>query len=128
LLVATTYLVLLQAIVRHPLVAVLGDNAEPFLVEAVFAIVALMVLLVLLAWTYRAAKPLIEGMAWVALDAAFATSRSEEAAQAADTIGVAARPTLAAQIAANAQATATRVPRTETLDAAGSPNSTQHRS
>jgi hypothetical protein len=83
LTVAVGYLVLLQAIVRRPLVAVLGSGAEPFLVEAVFAVVALLALLVLLAWIYRTAKPLIEGVAWTALDAALATTMSEAATRTA---------------------------------------------
>jgi hypothetical protein len=52
-----------------------------------------LILLVLLCWTYRAAKPIIEELAWNVLDAAFATSASEEAVRAANTIGPAVTPT-----------------------------------
>jgi hypothetical protein len=105
-LVATISLVLVQAIVRHPLVAVLGANAEPFLVEAVFAIVAVLALFSLLCWLYRAARPFIEGVAWVALDAAFATSSSEAATRTAATLGPVVSSTVAAQ--PGEQATLTR--------------------
>jgi len=108
LAVAAASLVLLQAIIRHPLVAVLGAGAEPFLVEALFGIFALVVLLVLLTWTYRAARPLIENVAWVALDATFATSVSEEAARAAATLAPVVTPTVGAR-PATLDATATRV-------------------
>jgi hypothetical protein len=76
LVVAAGYLVLVQAILRHPLVAVLGAGAEPFLIEAVFAVAALLVLMTLLGWLHRTAKPVVEGLAWVALDSALATSGS----------------------------------------------------
>lgn len=74
LIVAAAYLVLVQAILRHPLVAVFGQSAAPFLVEATFAIFALLVLLVLLGWMYRAARPLVEDAAREALDATFVTA------------------------------------------------------
>jgi hypothetical protein len=93
LVVAATYLVLMQAILRHPLVVVFGAEAEPFLVEALVAVVALLILLALLGWIYQAAKPIIEDLAWNALDAAFATSASEEAVRAASTIGPAVSST-----------------------------------
>jgi hypothetical protein len=73
LIVAAAYLVLVQAILRHPVVAAFGQSAAPFLVEATFAIFALLVLLVLLGWIYRAARPLVEGAAREALDATFVT-------------------------------------------------------
>ncbi len=97
LMVAAAYLVLVQAILRHPLVAVLGTDAEPFLVEALLGIFALLVLLVLLGWIYRAARPLLEGLAWVALDATFATSVSEEATRAAAAMTQPATPTHTAE-------------------------------
>jgi hypothetical protein len=78
LIVAAAYLVLIQAILRHPLVAAFGQSAAPFLVEAMFAIFALLVLLVLLGWMYRAARPLVEGAAREALDATFVTAASEQ--------------------------------------------------
>jgi hypothetical protein len=87
LIVAAGYLLLLQAILRHPVVAVFGASAEPFVIEAAIAIFALLLLLVLLASIYRAARPLLEGLAWAGLDSLFATSSSEEAIKAADTIG-----------------------------------------
>jgi hypothetical protein len=103
LIVAAAYLVLVQAILRHPLVAVLGTDAEPFLVEALLGILALLVLLVLLSWIYRAARPLLEGVAWVALDATFATSESEEATRAAAAMTQPSAPTHTAEPAVTAR-------------------------
>jgi hypothetical protein len=73
-MLAAVYVVLVQAILRHPLVAVFGPEAEPFIVEAAFAMLALLAVLFLLGWAYAVGKPLLEGMTWVALDTAFATS------------------------------------------------------
>jgi hypothetical protein len=109
LLVAATYLVLLQAIVRHPLVAVLGTDAEPFLIEAVFGILALLALLLLLTWIYRAARPLVEGMAWVALDVTFATTSSEEATRTANSMAPVVTSTVAAYTPARGARTETAV-------------------
>ena len=103
LMVAAGYLVLVQAIVRHPLVAVLGTDAKPFLVEALVGIFALLVLLMLLGWIYRAARPLLEGLAWVALDATFATSVSEEATRAAAAMTQPVTPTHTAEPAVTAR-------------------------
>jgi len=103
LMVAAAYLVLVQAILRHPLVAVLGTDAEPFLVEALVGIFALLVLLMLLGWIYRAARPLLEGLAWVALDATFATSVSEEATRAAVAMTQPVTPTHTAEPAVTAR-------------------------
>ena len=77
LLVAAGYVVLFQAIVRRPLVAVFGTEAEPFVVEAAIGAAALLILLAVLAWLYQALKPLLEGVALGALDALFATSNSK---------------------------------------------------
>ena len=103
LMVTAAYLVLVQAILRHPLVAVLGTDAKPFLVEALVGIFALLVLLMLLGWIYRAARPLLEGLAWVALDATFATSVSEEATRAAAAMTQPVTPTHTAEPAVTAR-------------------------
>ena len=76
LLAAAGYLVLFQAVLRHPLVAVFGAGVDPFLVEASFTILALLALLALLGWVYAVARPLLEGMAWLALDSALATTET----------------------------------------------------
>jgi hypothetical protein len=96
LVTAAVYLLLLQAIVRHPVVAVFGTSAEPFVIESAIAVFAFLLLLVLLGWIYRAARPVIEGLAWSALDSLFATTRSEQAVQAADAIGPVVTSTMAA--------------------------------
>ena len=77
LLLAAAYVVLLQAILRRPLVAVIGVDAEPFVVEGCLAAVALLALLVLLGQIHRAGRPLIEGLASSTLDALLATTGSE---------------------------------------------------
>lgn len=95
-MIAAAYLVLIESILRHPLVAVVGAESEPFLIEAVVAVIALLLLFVLLGWIYRAARPIIEELAWQTLDAALATSSSEEVQRAASTLGPAVTPTLVA--------------------------------
>lgn len=77
LLLAAAYVVLLQAILRRPLVAVIGVDAEPFVVEGCLAAVALLALLVLLGQIHRAGRPLIQGLASSTLDALLATTGSE---------------------------------------------------
>jgi hypothetical protein len=96
LLVAAGYVVLFQAILRRPLVAVFGAEAEPFVVEAAFGTAALLILLALLAWLYGALKPLLEGVALAALDALFATSNSKSAPEPSGSV----RPDLAVTAAA----------------------------
>lgn len=93
LLAVAGYLVLLQAILRHPLVAVFGASVDPFLVEASFTIVALLAVLALLVWVYAAGRPLLEGIAWAALDSVLATSGTAQAPESAQTV---AAPTVAA--------------------------------
>jgi hypothetical protein len=117
LIVAAGYLLLLQAILRHPAVAVFGTSAEPFVIEAAIAAFAFLVLLVLLGSIYRAARPLVEGLAWTALDSLFATTRSEQATEAADTM----RPVVTSTMAATpgSGATITRVTATENAITAG---------
>ena len=63
----------------------------------------LLVLLMLLGWIYRAARPLLEGLAWVALDATFATSVSEEATRAAVAMTQPVTPTHTAEPAVTAR-------------------------
>lgn len=76
-LVAAGYVVLASAILRRPLVAVLGARLDPASVEAVFAAGALALLLLVLLWLHRSARPLVESAVWYALDALVATSGSE---------------------------------------------------
>jgi len=84
LLLAVVYVVVLQAIVRRPLVTTLGAGAEPFVVEASFAVFALTALVILLGWIHRAGRPLVEGIVRFTLDALLATSGSEVAAARAE--------------------------------------------
>jgi hypothetical protein len=79
LAIAAAYLLVAQAMLRRPLVALLGLDGDPFVVEAVFAAVAALLLLVLLGWLYRVARPIVEALAWFALDSTLATSGSEVA-------------------------------------------------
>lgn len=76
-LVAIGYVVVLQAVVRRPLVGALGAAAEPLIVEAIFAVIALLVLLAMLALLHQVGRPLVEGLATFALDTILATSGSE---------------------------------------------------
>jgi hypothetical protein len=79
LLLAAGYVVLVQAIVRRPLVGVIGVDAEPFVVEACLATLALLALILLLGQLHHAGRPLIEGLAWSTLDALLATTDPVEA-------------------------------------------------
>ena len=92
-MLAIGYLVLVQAIVRRPLVAVSGPGIEPFLVEAVLGGVALLALLVMLALLHQVARPLVEGVAWLGLDSLLATSGSDSPAHGLN----GANPTVAAE-------------------------------
>jgi hypothetical protein len=80
LLTGAVYLAILQGIIRRPLLASVGAEAEPFLVEAVFAALALLALLTILALVHHTARPLVEGLARFALDTTLATTGSEAAA------------------------------------------------
>jgi hypothetical protein len=114
LILAACYLLLVQAILRHPVVAVFGTTAEPFVIEAAIAAFAFLVLLVLLGSIYRDARPLVEGMAWTALDSLFATTRSEQTTRAADTLGPVVTSTMVAPPGSGA--TITRVAGQEPVD------------
>jgi len=78
-IVAAGYVVVVQAVLRRPLVATLSALLEPSAVETTFAAFVLTLLLLVLYWLHRAARPLIEATAWSALDALVATSGSEAA-------------------------------------------------
>lgn len=78
-IVAAGYVVVVQAVLRRPLVAMLSALLEPSAVETTFAAFVLTLLLLVLYWLHRAARPLIEATAWSALDALVATSGSEAA-------------------------------------------------
>jgi len=80
LLTGAVYVIILQGIIRRPLLASVGADAEPFLVEAVFAALALLALLTILALVHQTARPLVEGLARFALDTTLATTGSEAAA------------------------------------------------
>lgn len=87
-IVAVVEVVLIQAVLRRPVVAVAGTLADPSTVDAVFAAGTLILLIVILIWLHRSARPLVEAATWQALDALIATSGSERAqaaAEAADT-------------------------------------------
>jgi hypothetical protein len=73
------YVVLIQAVLRRPLVRVLGPSFERFVVEAAFGAVMLLLLFGLLVALHRTVRPLVAGFAWVVLDTAFATSGSATA-------------------------------------------------
>jgi hypothetical protein len=75
--------VLLQAMLRRPVISAFGANAEPFAVEASIGIVGLVVLLMALLWLHYAARLLIENMAETALDAGLSTTSTESAAPVA---------------------------------------------
>ncbi len=77
LIVAIVDVALIQAILRQPLVSVLGVVADPTTVEATFAAGTLVVLIVTLVWLHQSARPLIEATAWQLLDAVIPTSGSE---------------------------------------------------
>jgi hypothetical protein len=68
------YVVLIQAVLRRPLVLTLGPAFERFVVEATFAAAMLLLLFGLLVALHRTGRPLVSGLAWLALDTAFATS------------------------------------------------------
>jgi hypothetical protein len=80
LLTGGVYLIILQGIIRRPLLASVGAEAEPFLVEAVFAALTLLALLTILALVHQTARPLVEGLVRFALDTTLATTGSEAAA------------------------------------------------
>ena len=71
------YVLLSEAVLRRPLSAVLGVYVEPSLVDAVVATVALVLVLALLIWLYRTARPLIKATTWYVLDGVLATSGSD---------------------------------------------------
>src|SRR5579883_2187958 len=71
--------VLIQAVLRQPVVAVFGTLTDPLTVDAAFAAGTLILLIVLLIWLHRTTRPLVEAATWQALDAIIATSGSERA-------------------------------------------------
>jgi len=87
-IVGVAEVVVIQAILRRPVVGVLGTLVDPSTVDAAFAAGTLVLLLIVLIWLHRSARPLVEAATWQALDALVATSGSERAqalAGAADT-------------------------------------------
>jgi hypothetical protein len=77
LTLSAVYVIVLQATLRRPMVAALGAGVEPFLVEASIAVVAFVALMIVFGWALRVARPLLESLAWTALDSLLATSGSE---------------------------------------------------
>ncbi len=78
LLVAVVDVAIVQAMLRQPVVSVLGVVADPTTVDVTFATGTLLVLILILVWLHRSARPLIEAAAWQVLDAVLATSGSEQ--------------------------------------------------
>lgn len=78
LAVAAMYLVLMQAVLRRPLVAVFGTSADPFVIEASVAIAIMLVVALVLIWLHAAASPVIEDVARHVLDASLATSSFDD--------------------------------------------------
>jgi hypothetical protein len=77
LVVAVLEVLVIQAILRRPLVRVVGIQLEPYAVEVSVAAAALLVLLVLLARLHQTARPLVEGLVWSALNTVLATTGSD---------------------------------------------------
>jgi hypothetical protein len=77
LVVAVAALVLIQAILRKPLVLVLGGLRDPSSLEAGYAAVGLAALLILLQLLFRAARETMQAQARRALDVVVPTTRSE---------------------------------------------------
>lgn len=87
-IVAVVEVVLIQAVLRRPVVLVVGALTDPSTVEAAFAAGTLILLILLLIWLHRSTRPLVEAATWQALDVLVATSGSERAqalAEEADT-------------------------------------------
>jgi len=87
-IVAVVEVVLIQAVLRRPVVLVVGTLTDPSTVDAAFAAGTLVLLILLLIWLHRSTRPLVEAATWQALDALVATSGSERAqalAEEADT-------------------------------------------
>ena len=87
-IVAVVEVVLIQAVLRRPVVLVVGTLTDPSTVDAAFAAGTLILLILLLIWLHRSTRPLVEAATWQALDALVATSGSERAqalAEEADT-------------------------------------------
>lgn len=78
-LIAVGEVVLIQAMLRRPLVAFLGVVADPTTVDATFAATTLILLLLILIWLHRSARPLVEAATWQALDTLIPTTGSEHA-------------------------------------------------
>ncbi len=76
-LVAVSYVLVVEAVLRRPAAVALGGALGISWAEALFAATALVLLLLVLFWLYRAARPLVEVAAWHVLDAVVATSGSE---------------------------------------------------
>ncbi|MGH2461254.1 MAG: hypothetical protein ACRDIY_20540, partial [Chloroflexota bacterium] len=78
-IVAVVDVVVIQAMLRRPVVVVVGAITDPSTVDAAFAAGTLILLIILLIWLHRATRPLVEAATWQALDALVATSGSERA-------------------------------------------------
>jgi hypothetical protein len=84
LILAGAYLVVIQAMLRRPVVATFGSAAEPFVIEATWGALALVALVVLMGWMHHAARPLVEGAARSTLDVLLATTGSDAATERAE--------------------------------------------
>ena len=79
IVVAAAAVLLVQAMVRHPLALSLRVFFLPSEVEATFAALVLAVVLVLLIRAYELGRPLAQGLAWRVLDSVVSTSGSAAA-------------------------------------------------
>jgi hypothetical protein len=84
LIVAVSYVALVEAILRQPLDAVFGALFSPTSVDAVVAATGVLLVLAILFRLYQVARPLVEGTAWYALDTLVATAGSGTAALAVE--------------------------------------------
>lgn len=74
--------VVVHAVLERPVVRVGGTVAEVGTVETAFGVGTVVVLLGLLIWLHRQARPVVEAATWQALDALIATTGSERVAAA----------------------------------------------
>jgi hypothetical protein len=91
-LVAVIGTALIVAILRRPLVGVTPTLAPPLEADAIVATASVVIILVLSLRLYLAARPFVEGSAWLALDSLIPTSGSEAATHFSDGLDVSTQP------------------------------------
>lgn len=84
LIVAVLDVAIIQGILRRPVVWVLGVAATPSTIDATFAASTLTLLILILIWLHQSARPLVESVAWQALDAIVPTTGSGQSTSFAD--------------------------------------------